>query len=203
MIHSMVKGSAVIALLAVTAACGDTEPLGPRLGQELPLAGASEIAFADGRLVLNWLEPLAEDMSVEQTVGRAGGRLQLDVPGLRMHIGRNALKQDVDITMTARQGKAVAFDFAPHGTQFRGWIEVGIDLRNVANGKQLIDRFSNCGRKGCTVKFGRVSEMEGAYVGESAEGDSAVAIEEFKVWLVDGRWLTFYPDHFSGYALAM
>ncbi len=62
--------------------------------------------------------PLAADITVTQTVGSAGGTLSIPAAGVTVVVPAGALATNTVITMTARKGSLVAYDFAPHGIVF-------------------------------------------------------------------------------------
>jgi hypothetical protein len=62
--------------------------------------------------------PLAAPITVTKTVGLYGGVLVIPQAGVSVVIPYGALKQPTTITMTARAGSLVAYDFAPHGITF-------------------------------------------------------------------------------------
>ncbi|MEO8336349.1 MAG: hypothetical protein ABI664_15325 [bacterium] len=62
--------------------------------------------------------PLAANITVTQTIGAAGGTLSIPSAGVTVVVPAGALSSSTVITMTARQGSLVAYDFAPHGIVF-------------------------------------------------------------------------------------
>ncbi|MEP6620782.1 MAG: hypothetical protein ABJE47_15765, partial [bacterium] len=62
--------------------------------------------------------PLAAAISVQQTIGAAGGTMTIPSAGVTVVFPAGALASNTTITMTARAGSAVAYDFAPHGITF-------------------------------------------------------------------------------------
>ena len=61
---------------------------------------------------------LAANITVTETIGVAGGTLSIPAAGVTVVIPAGALSSNTVITMTARQGRLVAYDFAPHGIVF-------------------------------------------------------------------------------------
>ncbi len=155
MFNKRIKHAAALALLGVTTACGDLGPTGPSFANDLTLMAASELKLQDGRLALTWIDPLEESVSVTRTVGRWGGLIEMGTPGLRLWIPPFALDDDLEITMSARQGEDVAFDFQPHGTQFNYDIWVSIDLTKVLDGNVLIEQLTQCSE--ATAESGQTS----------------------------------------------
>jgi len=62
--------------------------------------------------------PLAADITVTKTIGSAGGTLSIPAAGVTVVVPSGALSSNTVITMTARKGSLVAYDFAPHGIVF-------------------------------------------------------------------------------------
>jgi hypothetical protein len=62
--------------------------------------------------------PLAAPITVSQLIGTEGGTLSISAAGVTVVIPAGALASATQITMTARAGSLVAYDFAPHGITF-------------------------------------------------------------------------------------
>ncbi len=62
--------------------------------------------------------PLTSDITVSKTIGTAGGTLSIPAAGVTVTVPSGALAKNTVITMTARKGYLVAYDFAPHGITF-------------------------------------------------------------------------------------
>jgi hypothetical protein len=62
--------------------------------------------------------PLAAPITVSKTIGRAGGVLSIPAAGVSVVVPAGALNADTKITMTARAGSLLAYDFEPHGVTF-------------------------------------------------------------------------------------
>ncbi len=77
--------------------------------------------LANGLQLLSGLQrttALAAPITVTKTIGTAGGTLSIPQAGVTVTVPSGALSQNTVITMTARAGKMVAYDFAPHGVTF-------------------------------------------------------------------------------------
>ena len=57
-------------------------------------------------------------ITVTQTIGSTGGTLSIPLAGVTVTVPAGALSSPTVITMTARKGSLVAYDFAPHGITF-------------------------------------------------------------------------------------
>ena len=62
--------------------------------------------------------PLLVPITVTKTIGSAGGTLSIPSAGVTVTVPSGALSSNTVITMTARAGSLVAYDFAPHGITF-------------------------------------------------------------------------------------
>jgi hypothetical protein len=62
--------------------------------------------------------PLANDITVVRSIGIQGGTLAIPAAGVTVVIPYGALPQTTSISMTARKGTLVAYDFAPSGITF-------------------------------------------------------------------------------------
>ena len=62
--------------------------------------------------------PLEQPITVRKTIGRAGGSLSIPDAGITVIVPFGALDRDTEITMTARAGYLLAYDFEPHGVTF-------------------------------------------------------------------------------------
>ncbi|MEP7001498.1 MAG: hypothetical protein ABI969_13520 [bacterium] len=62
--------------------------------------------------------PLTSSIAVTKTIGSAGGTLSIPQAGVTVTIPSAALASNTVITMTARAGTLIAYDFAPHGITF-------------------------------------------------------------------------------------
>jgi hypothetical protein len=61
---------------------------------------------------------LAVPITVSKSIGPEGGTLTIPEAGVTVTVPRGALAATTKITMTARAGTLVAYDFAPHGITF-------------------------------------------------------------------------------------
>jgi hypothetical protein len=75
----------------------------------------NQLLFMPG---LQRTSPLAADITVSQTIGSTGGTLSIPAAGVTVVVPYGALSAPTLITMTARKGSLVAYDFAPHGITF-------------------------------------------------------------------------------------
>ena len=123
--------SLVAASLALFSACS-SEPTSAPQARALAPAAAPSASLLGGLVggvvgaVQNLVlvpgllrtSPLAADITVSQTIGAAGGTLSIPAAGVTVVVPAGALSSNTLITMTARKGALVAYDFAPHGITF-------------------------------------------------------------------------------------
>ena len=100
--------------------CGTDHPTAlPHLGTpEAPsedLLGLTSLLQLDG---LQRTKALAAPITVTKSIGVEGGTLAIPEAGVTVVVPRGALSATTKITMTARAGTLVAYDFAPHGITF-------------------------------------------------------------------------------------
>jgi hypothetical protein len=75
--------------------------------------------------------PLASSITVSTTIGRSGGVLSIPAAGVSVVVPYGALNTDTQITMTARAGYLLAYDFAPHGVTFNVPLVFNQSLNNT------------------------------------------------------------------------
>jgi hypothetical protein len=75
--------------------------------------------------------PLSKDITVRKTIGRKGGALQIKDAGVTVIVPAGALDRDTEITMTARAGHLLAYDFEPHGVTFNKPLVFNQSLNNT------------------------------------------------------------------------
>jgi hypothetical protein len=125
-------GAMAVVSLALVAACSSE----PTSAPSSPLAAPASAPSADlvGGLVggvtstVNKLltavlgvqrnTGLASSITVTKTIGSGGGSLSIPQAGVTVTVPSGALASNTVITMTARAGKLIAYDFAPHGVTF-------------------------------------------------------------------------------------
>jgi len=79
------------------------------------LGALTSLLTVDG---LQRTTPLAAPITVSKSIGTDGGTLSIPEAGVTVVVTKGALTQTTTITMTARAGSLVAYDFAPHGITF-------------------------------------------------------------------------------------
>jgi ZU5 domain len=114
---------AAIALSAlVLASCSTDAPTAvPHLQQSPPQESSQDLLGLSSLLGVNGLQrtkALAAPITVSKLIGPDGGTLTIPEAGVTVTVPRGALAATTNITMTARAGTLVAYDFAPHGITF-------------------------------------------------------------------------------------
>ena len=103
-------------LTAPAASPASQDLLGGVLGTVGAVTNALGLTNANGVLRTT---PLSSSITVRKTIGRNGGVLSIPKAGVLVLVPRGALDKDTEITMTARAGSLLAYDFEPHGVTFR------------------------------------------------------------------------------------
>lgn len=122
-----------VAIGVMTASCGDqpspTAPAsvsGPASSNLLGLlSGATSVR------VVNRNTPLTAPQTATTTIGLLGGRLSLPGAGLTIVVPALAVRSGTRITVTALPGRAVAYEFQPHGLRFLLPLIATQDLANT------------------------------------------------------------------------
>lgn len=149
-------------------------------------------AYSDTALTLKRTTALPSDITVSGIIGSNGGTLSIPAAGVVLDIRKNALSAPTLITMTAKKGVNVVYEFGPHGTVFNKPVSIQQDLSFTAAASNAKLR----------------TGMHGAYF--DVASDSAyvttdhIKIKENQIGYDDGiATLTFYVGHFSGYMVAV
>jgi hypothetical protein len=132
--------------------------------------------------------PLAQDVRVARTIGRAGGTIRLPQAGFTLTVPPGAVSGPTQFVVNALQGREVAYEFEPHGTVFAKSLVAVQDLK-VTRERQVLG----------TLMAGYFADRSLL----SASGVGALVSERIP-GLVDPRRRDFqWPiDHFSGYIVA-
>jgi hypothetical protein len=132
--------------------------------------------------------PLADDVSWSFTVGPDGAVSSNSAVGLTISVPSGAVSSPTTITVTALQGREVAYRFEPHGLQF---------ARDVTLTQKLT---------GTSVESELAPQLSGAYFpdDEPALSDGLALVSEVISGLLEPLTQSFsFPiTHFSGYLVA-
>ena len=200
--HTALRAFAAIALTAATVACseGPTAPVAPA---SKPNAGLlSGLLNGVGGLLDGVVTLLTSPLrakalvrktaitaqSATQTIGVAGGVITLPGAGLTVVVPPGAVSAPTAITVNAPAGKAVWYDFQPHGIQFAVPLQLTQDLRST-NYSSLL-----------------TPPLKGAYIVDGSQDGTthtalvteviSTALDLFKTKA------TFPVRHFSGYMVS-
>ncbi len=100
---------------------------------DLPTASdLSHQTSSDNFVALEWREPLAQEVVVQQVIGPAGGVIELLGTGIEVRFPEGAVSESVLIEARALQGSVVAFEFGLPGLIFGAPIEIRIDGEGLA-----------------------------------------------------------------------
>jgi hypothetical protein len=130
--------------------------------------------------------PLPYNITVRKTIGRAGGVLSIPAAGVSVVVPPGALNFDTQITMTARAGSLLAYDFEPHGITFNVPVVFNQSLNNTNVGL-----------------LGPLSLKLGYYSDPSLLGKTTALVSELIGGLTSILTRTFTAPikHFSGYVV--
>lgn len=183
MLSKIARRAAVLAALAITTGCSDS-PTEPEAFEEWPVdPSVSAVALTRSSV-------LAEPITVSAEIGSAGGTIELAQTGLTVVIPRNALDETLTISVTAIAGDVLAYEFGPHGTEFKRPLTLTQRLDLTTWGS-----------------VGRPGRMEAGYFStpdavNQEEGE--IMVDSFLPVIVDAEMETarFRVKHFSGYMLS-
>ncbi|MGI9625324.1 MAG: hypothetical protein ACR2QM_00695 [Longimicrobiales bacterium] len=190
-------------LLAVACDQMPTEPVALEGDTAVPLATESfTLETSKGQTTLRWATPLKEDVKVSEEIEDDGGTIRLK-PGIELVIPEDALDDEVDITIVSRAGEDVAFEFGPHGLEFNVPVQVRIELSALENSNDIMRSakmayYNGLSKDASRIKVGAINAVYYANQG----GEIIEVLQTFDVFVIDGKYLEFETDHFSGYALA-
>jgi hypothetical protein len=186
--------AAAMGLTVAAVGCGDRpSPLAPQTESIAPPAAPSTLLSTTTypRPVLKWLAPLTQDYKVSKTVGLLGGTLIVPKAGLTVVIPPLALTKATTITITAKKGAYVYYEFQPHGLTFKLPV-VATQLVSLTNANGDLNLLSH-------VLAGYLPNGQ-ADISSTGIGNFS---ELFRITGLNvgplGVWTT---KHFSGYALA-
>lgn len=193
-VGARLRKAALFAGLLLAAGCAGADvsaPHAPAADAELltdlggVVEGTVETTLTTVNVVARSPLSLVASATVKKTIGSAGGVIEFPGYGLRFTVPPGALDEDVEISIRALPGGVVAYEFAPHGLQFKVPATFEQDLR-----------------------FGIVlpwQKLGGGYFKDDrqvdAQSKSAEIDESLKAYRSNG-WLSFPVKHFSGYLVS-
>ncbi len=141
---------------------------------------------------------LANPITVTKEIGVAGGSVAIPQAGLTITFARGALLASTPITVTADAGKAVSYEFGPHGTQFHAPVTIAQDMS--------LTTLADCPGSASSIQGGYTPNGLGdiingllAHVAELLKATTTIVVGS------DGKQhlgtSSFIVKHFSGYIL--
>lgn len=202
------RSAAVAAVLAVAAAtmlaCRETRPTAPSAPSQDLLGGVTSTVTGtvDGLVttatsvdlltpVVHRLTPLGQDVVWSFVAGPSGAKSRNSTVGLTVVVPSGALAANTKITVRAKAGDVVAYEFEPHGITFAKPVELRQDLGLTTIASLL-----------------STTPLAGAYYKNDVlqyDPTSGLAhVDELEPTTVDLLKLavTFKVTHFSGYVVA-
>ncbi|MFN8668866.1 MAG: hypothetical protein U0164_16920 [Gemmatimonadaceae bacterium] len=181
----LVRATQLLAVWALAACAGDPAAPSAPLQPHAPNTAEVGVLMATTPLVRD--ADLASDITVARNIGSNGGSISIPQVGFTLTVPRGAVARNTRFTVTALKGKAVAYEFQPHGTIF---------LRPLVASQSLA---------GIDVPQG--STLQGGYFPNRSlvdESGASALVAEFIAGSVSTRQNTFnWPiRHFSGYIVA-
>lgn len=188
--------------VSATAAPASAASLG-LLGGVLKLTGT--VVQTVNTTVSNLLYPVVQrkhalrhSITVSRVIGQSGGSISIEEAGLTINFARGAVRSPTLITVTADAGKAVSYEFGPHGTKFQAPVTIVQDMSLTT----LADNpHAGAGIHGGYTANGLGDIVNGllARVAELLDATTTVVIGR------DGKahlgTSSFIIKHFSGYIL--
>jgi hypothetical protein len=177
----------LLGAFCVLAACNDTTAPPSRIQPEPTLEAARNSAQLVGVYVLRRKKPLDVPLTSSATIGFVGGRLAIPEAGLTVDIPVGALLFPTTISVTARAGDNVAYEFAPHGQIF---------FKRVIVSQTLSDTYSLNSKPQYRAAY---------YLDDPTSWQQAVInVIELLTTTYDrkGQTVSFGIVHFSGYLMS-
>lgn len=187
MIYKNVARTIQLVAVAVLAACaGDPTATSTPLTPTAPYA--SDVSALMATTPLNRVVALKHDLTVARTIGSEGGTIRFPAAGLTLTVPAGAVSRSTRFSITALKGKAVAYEFQPHGTVF---------ARSLIAQQSLLGTQPPLG--GAVLQAGYFPNRNLV----DPTGASAL-VSEFIPGAVDTQLVSFRwkIDHFSGYIVA-
>jgi hypothetical protein len=179
----------VIGLGTVIFACSDSQSV--TSPTSAPGTGATRQLLASPTAVnvVTRNVPLDTALTASAVIGVFGGRISLPGAGLTVVVPSLAVLTPTLITVTAVAGREVAYEFAPHGTQFLLPVRMTQSLSGTsASGSGLLTTLS----AGYFQNISDLDELNGTALISELLGTS------ISLW---SNTVSFSVSHFSGYLI--
>ena len=184
--------------LGIANGCGSESALAPANHERysaldiIPAQGAVR-ASIDTVVTLSRAVLLTRDVSASAIIGPEGGTLEIAASGGRITFPPGALTTRMRVTMTAKAGWNVAYEFAPHGITFAVPVIVEQSLGNL-------------------LASGGARALQAGYYQDDLDAvlvdtrQSLARVTELRQVLLDRptdpRVARFFISHFSGYIMS-
>lgn len=182
--------AAAVAITVSLAGCGNSDSLvAPTQPKAAPTTAPSRsLLLTTPKTItpLQRLSPLASDISVSKTIGILGGAIAIPQAGVSIIIPPLAVSSAKTITVTAKAGSNVAYEFEPHGIRFTTPLVMTQDLsKTQAKTGGLINALN----------------LVGGYFPDSSQPTTVTELLSLNVSLLNQIGvMTIW--HFSGYIIA-
>jgi hypothetical protein len=155
----------------------------------------TETSFSDTALVLKRFKSLEADVSASAVIGPKGGSIKIDATGGKIDIPPGALAEETLITMTAKAGLNVAYEFQPHGLTFLAPVKIQQTIAGTwaAEYPKLL--------KGMHGSYYDQVSLDSAWVDKNGY---FAHVKEHQIGYLESNasQIKFYIGHFSGYLVS-
>lgn len=135
--------------------------------------------------ILERTKLLDQDIVVSATIGKNGGKISIPQTGFELIVPKGAVTTNVKFTVIAMAGKSIAYDFEPHGMQFKKPLQFRQNALHTLG-------WWNAGSGGYFKDAGQVDAIKG----KAKQIDETLPMRWEKNWMVLDLW------HFSGYLVS-
>jgi hypothetical protein len=141
---------------------------------------------------------LVRPITVTRVIGASGGTISIPEAGLTVTFSRWAVPAATSITVTADAGKAVSYEFGPHGTKFNAPVTITQDMSLTT----LADRPASASSiKGGYTANGLSDIVDGLLAQVAELLDASTTVVQGSDGSVHLGTSSFIIKHFSGYIL--
>ena len=199
MIRRFLTTACALVALGLLFACNSERSVAPAVHLGRGPAGLASFDRSDPDVdtvvALRRSSYLADDISESAFIGPEGGTISIDEAGARIVFPSGALQRRTRITMTAKAGWNVAYEFGPHGITFDAPVLVQQELSaTVAN--RVTDAIK--------VRAGYFQRnLDSVFLDQS---QSVARVSELRGIVlerpINSLVADFYISHFSGYILS-
>lgn len=192
LLRERIRRVAAISLALASAACSTdiTAPSVSRATASQATTASASVATVNGASlqsvkVAGRLRPSGQDVIVRQVIGAAGGTIHMRQQGLTLIVPPGAVTGPTTFQIKALAGRAVAYEFEPHGTKFK----VPLIFRQQVT----------------VTSIGWGQAVRGGYFSSASHIDqksSKAGVSELLPAAIVGGHVEFLIHHFSGYLVS-